>query len=150
MDLISKDDTKTHKKSREESLVWTLQHTLNRVESNYYLPATYIVLYKVYRDFEKRETFAHTHTQKKRNISSSSLLLRSTKLSSLQRDLWGSTLRTRKEEREREAFNTKTLSLSSFSSLSFSLSLSRSFSEDREIRRSLFVFVRDFEESSHT
>ena len=39
-----------------------LQHTLNRVESNYYLPTTYI-LYKVYR-LEKRETFAHT---KKRN-----------------------------------------------------------------------------------
>ena len=35
-----------------------LQHTLNRVESNYYLPTTYI-LYKVYR-LEKRETFAHT------------------------------------------------------------------------------------------
>ena len=72
MDLISKDDTKTHKKSREESLVWTygLQHTLNRVESNYYLPATYIVPYsiKCIIDFEKRETFAHTHTKETQNF----------------------------------------------------------------------------------
>ncbi len=68
MDLMSKDDTKTHKKSREESLVWTygLQHTLNRVESNSLLSVGTRIKCIII-DLKKRRLLrAHTH---KRNAT---------------------------------------------------------------------------------
>ena len=97
MDLMSKDDTKMHKSRESPCMDFT--HILNRVESNSYSVYNKVYYYRL----EKEETFAHTHTQKKRNISSSSLLLRSTtKLSSLQRDQLGVDVEdSKRRERER-------------------------------------------------